>query len=98
MRPVPGLALAAAALGLSACIGAAPLALPDDHPASPKAASGPVDTPTALADYKTADEFAAVDAKAAAAGQGGTQHGGMDDGAMPGMQHGGAPAGGAAPR
>jgi predicted small lipoprotein YifL len=112
MRLPRYLALAAAAVGLTACVSAAPLRLPDDHPASPKAAAGRVDTPTAIADYKGPDEFAAraaADAKSSGGrgsmpGMSGMKHGGMDQGAMPGMshedmqgmpgmQHGGAPQG-----
>ena len=83
MRSLSALALAAASLGLAACISATPLTLPDDHPASPKGAAGLVSAPTALEDYKTADDFAArsaADADAPASGQ--MQHQGMRLGGM----------------
>lgn len=88
---------AALAFGLTACVSAAPLELPDNHPANPKAAAGIVDTGMALADYASAEDFAAraaADAKAPTGGHAGMQHGampGMSHGDMPGMQHGGAP-------
>jgi hypothetical protein len=99
MRAHSSLTLAAATLGLAGWVSAAPLQLPDDHPASPKASSGFVETPTAIADYKSADDFAARAAAAANApaghggvsGMSGMQHGDMQ--AMPGMQHGEAPGG-----
>jgi hypothetical protein len=94
MRLLPPAHLAALAFGLTACVGAAPLELADDHPANPKAASGLVDAPTAIGDYASADDFAARAAADAtsAGGHGGMQHGGMQHGGMPGMsgmQHGG---------
>jgi hypothetical protein len=90
MRLIPHMHIAVLALGLTACVSAAPLELPDGHPASLKAAPGIVDTPTALADYASAEDFAAraaEDAKAPTSGHAGMQHGGMPG--MPGMQHGG---------
>ena len=94
MRLPSKLALAAAALGLAACVSAAPLQLPDDHPASPTAAPALLDAPTAFADYKSADHFAAG-ASAAATPSGGhagmpgmsSMRHGMDHGAMEGMDH-----------
>jgi uncharacterized protein involved in copper resistance len=107
MRLIPHMHIAALALGLTACVSAAPVELPDNHPANPNATAGIVDTGMALADYASAEDFAAraaAEAKAPASGHAGMQHGamlgmpgmqhrGMDHGAMPGMQHGGAPQG-----
>jgi predicted small lipoprotein YifL len=93
MRFFSSLILAVAALGLAACMSATPLALPDDHPASPMAASGGVDTATAIANYKGADDFAArALAETHSGGHDGMQHGSMPSGGMSGesgMQHGG---------
>jgi hypothetical protein len=94
MRSSSKLALAAAALGLAACVDAAPLQLPDDHPASPNAASGLIGTSTAIADYKGADDFAASSADAMTSsghagmpGMSSMPHA-MDHGAMTSMDHG----------
>lgn len=92
------LAPTAVALGLSACVSTAPLELRPENPASPRAASGAVDMPSALADYKSAENFAASTVENARPGQGGHGgHAGMAmsaDGAggsgqsMPNMSHG----------
>jgi hypothetical protein len=61
------LSAAAAGLALSGCITSQPLALSNDNPANAKAAAGFVDEPTAIADYKSADDLAiraAAEAKA----------------------------------
>lgn len=47
-----------AAAGLWGCVSANPVALSDDNPASLKAPAGFVDEPTAIADYKSAEELA----------------------------------------
>jgi uncharacterized protein involved in copper resistance len=91
MRPFLTAALLAAALALSACVSGAPLSLADDNPASPKAASGPVDIPTAFAGYKPAADLAAQTTSDTKAPSG--DHAGMEHGAMPGMHHGGATEG-----
>lgn len=84
--------LLAVAFALSACVGAGPLSLADDNPASPKAAPGPVDVPSAIATYKSAADFSAqaADTEAPPGGHAG-MHGAMPE--MPGMQHGAAPHG-----
>src|SRR5690242_14183545 len=82
-------ALAATAVGLAACVGAAPLRLPDDHPASPTAAVGLIDAPDAIAGYKSPNDFvagSAADADAQAGGHAGMHHG---YGGTAGMQRGG---------
>jgi hypothetical protein len=97
--------LAATTVGLAACVSAAPLQLPDDHPASPAAAAGLIDIPTAIAGYKSPDDFmarSAADTNAPAGGRAGMRHDsggmagmqrdGMDHAAMPGMSHGGGSA------
>ncbi len=76
------------ALALSACVDAAPVVVGDDNPGNPKAAAGLVDRSAALADYKTAADFAARAAADAATGQGGAMNDMAD---MPGMHHGMAP-------
>jgi hypothetical protein len=82
----------AVALVLSACVSGARLDLADHHPASPKAASGAVDTPSAIATYKNAADFAAqVTADTEAALGSHAEHGAMPG--MPGMRHEGAPQG-----
>jgi hypothetical protein len=94
MRLLPHASLAMLALGLTACVSAAPLELADDHPASPAAASGLIATPSAIEAYKSPDDFvarAAADASAppsSHAGHGG--HAGMQRGSM---QMGGGMAG-----
>jgi uncharacterized protein involved in copper resistance len=93
--------LAAASLGLAACIAAAPVELGADHPANQSASSGVVDLPTALTDYKSAADFTARAAEDAGAMAGGhAAHGGMpgmQHHAMPGMMQGGAPSGATPP-
>jgi len=86
MRSFNCLLLAVAAPTLAACVSPRPLDLPDDHPGSAQAASGFVDTPTALLDYKTPEDFstrAAADAKEP------NDHG-MAGHDMSGMHHGAA--------
>jgi hypothetical protein len=94
VRPLPHAALATMALGLTACVSAAPLELADDHPANPAAASGLIATPSAIEGYKSPNDFiarATADANAppsSHAGHGG--HAGMQRGSM---QMGGGMAG-----
>jgi hypothetical protein len=90
------LAVGGTVLGLAACVSTAPLRLPDDHPASTKAAEGPIDVPSALADYKGADQFAAPvvangGPRGGSSGMAGMPHGGMGHAAMEGMSHGSMP-------
>jgi hypothetical protein len=81
--------LTAMASVLSGCIGGAPLSVADDNPASPNAASGPVDVPSVIAGYKSAADFETnAQIKASPGGHVGTEHGAMPD--MPGMPHEGA--------
>jgi hypothetical protein len=86
---------AAAALGViaSACVSNAVVGVPDDHPASPRAAVGAVDLPSALAGYKSAEDFETPTAAPAQITHGDGTLGGMRHGSMPGMTHGGAPMG-----
>jgi Cu/Ag efflux protein CusF len=60
-RRVSGLAawLGAVPLVLAACAGPGALSLPDDHPASPRAAAGPLVASAALASYRSPADFAA---------------------------------------
>jgi hypothetical protein len=83
------LAIGGVAVGLTGCVGEVAVRVPDHHPASPRAAPGLVEAPSALSAYKAADEF--EHPLPAAAGMSG-----MDHGSMPGMQHGGAPPGASA--
>jgi hypothetical protein len=46
-----------AALTLGACVDAAPMALSEHNPAHPKAPSGFVASPTALEEYKSAEDL-----------------------------------------
>jgi hypothetical protein len=88
--------LALLTLGLAACVDTRPLALSDDNPASARAASGYVELPTALSDYKTPADFASRATASETASSGemtgmpGMHHHGME---TPGAQHGGAPRG-----
>ena len=50
-------AAVAALVGLGACVGAAPLALPPGHPASAEAAPGIVTLPTAFDAYRGPEDF-----------------------------------------
>jgi hypothetical protein len=93
MRSLTLLFLAMAAPALAACVIPRPLDLGDDHPGNAAAASGFVDTPTALGDYKTPEDFAAratADAKQPS-GHSGHDMSGMHD--MRGMHHGATPQG-----
>ena len=91
MKPVSAIGLAAAALALVGCVSAAPLELPNDHPAHPKGAPGLVAAPGALEDYKTTDDFnVRADADAAAPARGAMQHRGMQHGGMAMPPSGGA--------
>lgn len=98
-RPHHAIAILAV-LSLTACVRLHPIDLTDDNPANPKAPSGFVDTPTALAHYRSSDDFAeraSAEAKSPSGGSMMDMHDmpGMDHGNMPGMQHGGAPHGAA---
>jgi hypothetical protein len=73
-------------------VSGAPLELADHNPASPKAASGAVDTPSAIATYKSAADFAAqatADTEYALGSH--AEHSAMPG--MSGMRHEGAPQG-----
>lgn len=85
-------AAAAAMLTLAGCVGADPLDLPDDHPASPRAEPGFVDAPSVLAGYRSADDFAAVagEASPSSLDAGRSHHAGMRHGSMPETAHGAA--------
>ncbi|MBI3513973.1 MAG: hypothetical protein HY060_07925 [Proteobacteria bacterium] len=85
-------ALGALGISLGACIGDVTANVPDDHPASPRAAAGSIDLPNALAKYKSADEFEAPGPEAAPPMHGSTM-GAMSHDGVQGMQDGGAPAG-----
>ncbi len=85
-----GSTLTAAALALSACVAAAPLHVPEDHPANSKGPAGLTGSPVALDEYRTPKDFdarAAADANAPSGGHAG--HGAMNMPGMSGMQHGG---------
>ncbi len=85
-------------LGLTACTTPPMLELSSVHPANPKAAEGLVDAPTALASYRTAEDFGASAATDGPADRmenmPGMSHGNMQG--MAGMQHQGAPSAGKA--
>ncbi len=72
------LATAAIGFALSGCIDSRPLSLPADDPASPQAAAGSIDEPTAITDYKSATDLARR-----AAAEAKEPQSGMSD--MPGM-------------
>jgi hypothetical protein len=67
-----------AALALASCVEARPFVLADDHPAGPGAAAGLVATPTALEEYRRAEDFAARAAadRSAPSAPAGHAHGG----------------------
>ena len=82
--------LAAISLTLAACVKPVALQLSDDHPASTKAPAGTIDTPTAIGDYKTPQEFAARAAADANAPESEHMHHGMGSMRdMSSMHHGG---------
>jgi uncharacterized protein involved in copper resistance len=88
------MAVSVIAVGLTGCVGDVAVQVPETHPASPRAAAGVVETPTALSAYKSADAFETPPPQMP--GMSGMGHGampGMDHGDMPGMQHGGTPPG-----
>jgi len=94
MAPSNFLSALALTIGLSACMSAPSLELPNTHPANPKAVEGLVDAPTGLASYRTAEDFAAsATTEPAASGSMGNMpgmdHGNMSN--MPGMDHGNMP-------
>jgi hypothetical protein len=51
------LGLAAASIALGACVAAAPMSFSEDSPANPKAPSGFVSSPTAIEQYKSAEDL-----------------------------------------